>query len=122
MSNIGNLPPANINSDTTTKFFNNYFTTPLSTSPDINDAIVGYFQQTTGDADAGATLAATVIYTALSQGIEPMSLIDEFRKLKPKELNGYLTVLLNTNRVGTSLLGISNSPQTNKYIQRAILP
>ena len=38
------------------------------------------------------------------------------------ELNSYLTLLLNLNRVNTSLLGISNSPQTNKYIQRAILP
>ena len=38
------------------------------------------------------------------------------------ELNAYLTMLLNLDRVNTSLLGISNSPQTNKYIKRAILP
>jgi len=49
-------------------------------------------------------------------------LIDEFRKLKPNELNAYLTMFLNFNRASTSLLGLSNSPQTNKYIQRAILP
>jgi len=38
------------------------------------------------------------------------------------ELNAYLTMLLNLDRVNTSLLGISNQPQTNKYIKRAILP
>lgn len=38
------------------------------------------------------------------------------------ELSAYLTMLLNLDRVNTSLLGISNQPQTNKYIQRAILP
>lgn len=38
------------------------------------------------------------------------------------ELNAYLTLMLNLNRINTSLLGISNSPQTSKYIKRAILP
>lgn len=37
------------------------------------------------------------------------------------ELDAYLTMFLNLNRVGTSLLGLSNSPQTSSYIQRAIL-
>jgi hypothetical protein len=30
-------------------------------------------------------------------------------------------MLLNLNRVGTSLLGLTNSPRTSKYIQRTIL-
>jgi hypothetical protein len=63
-----------------------------------------------------------VLYTALSQGLDPMLLIDEFRQLSPGELNAYLTMFLNINRASTSLLGISNQPQTNKYIARAILP
>ena len=37
------------------------------------------------------------------------------------ELTPYLTVLLNQNRVNTSLLGTGNAPAVNKYIQRAIL-
>ena len=37
------------------------------------------------------------------------------------ELDAYLTMLLNLNRAGTSLLGLNNSPRTSKYIQRAIL-
>lgn len=37
------------------------------------------------------------------------------------ELDAYLTMLLNLNRVGTSLLGLNNSPRTGKYIERTIL-
>ena len=37
------------------------------------------------------------------------------------ELDAYLTMLLNLNRAGTSLLGLSNSPRTGKYIERTIL-
>jgi hypothetical protein len=211
MATNGNLPPNN-NVNSTTEYFNNYFTERFTTSPNINDAIVGYFQSVTGDVDSGKALAATVIYTALSQGLEPMALVDEFKKLKAgrqtevktpidansivdswtsydsiythkdqyeigqlfyasttnifyrsnldqlneavqiqiaanykrekvnlgngqydynyfyitytqeqDELTPYLTVLLNQSRVNTSLLGISNNPQVNKYIQRSIL-
>ena len=37
------------------------------------------------------------------------------------EVNAYLTMFLNLNRSGTSLLGLSNSPLTSKYITRTIL-
>jgi hypothetical protein len=77
----GNLPP-NTSVNSTTEYFNNYFSDRFTTSPNINDAVIGYFQSVTGDVDSGKALAATVIYTALSQGLEPMSLVDEFRKLK----------------------------------------
>ena len=37
------------------------------------------------------------------------------------ELDAYLTMFLNLNRVGTSLLGISNTPKVSPYVQRMIL-
>lgn len=81
MATNGNLPPNN-NVNSTTEYFNNYFSDRFTTSPNINDAVIGYFQSVTGDVESGKALASTVIYTALSQGLDPMSLIDEFRKLK----------------------------------------
>ena len=81
MATNGNLPPNN-NVNSTTEYFNNYYSDRFTTSPNINDAVIGYFQSVTGDVDSGKTLAATVIYTALSQGLDPMSLVDEFKKLK----------------------------------------
>lgn len=218
----GNLPPKEkINS--TTEYFNNFFDERYLTSPDIENAVVAFFQSVTGSEESGRLLAATIIYTALSRDIQPMSLVDEFRKLpsgriieektsidatqiistytnmqgiladlnthpvgqlfyipttdvfyrivttnngnkrlvgvngyraerislatyvqdptseqsnlslqsydyyfistqtEKDELTPYLTVLLNSNRVGTSLLGLSNSPQVNKYVQRSII-
>ena len=116
-----NLPPIE-STNNTTEFFNNFFVQTTNTSENINDAVIGYFQTLTGDKDTGITLAASVLYTAATQGLTPMEVIDQFRKLSPGELNDYLTMFLNLNRQGTSLLGINNSPQISKYITRAILP
>lgn len=114
-----NLPPKDLNN--TQQFFENFFKQNQSTSQNVNDAIVGFFQELTGDKETGTILASTVLLSAAEQDLEPMALIDEFRRLKPKELNAYLTLLLNINRSGTSLLGVTNQPQTSKYISRTIL-
>jgi len=155
-STSGNLPPKS-SSNVTTEYFNNFFKSDLSVSQNVDDAVIGYFESITGEKAAARVLASTVLYTALTQGIDPMSVVDELRRLSQQnrlnlpestssynnniaanqdpnaipgpperktnlsELDAYLTMFLNLNRVGTSLLGISNQPQTNKYIQRAIL-
>lgn len=210
MSSYGNLPPKNTN-EPTTAYFNNFFQTGLTVSQNVDDAVLGFFQQYTGDKEAGELLASTVLYTATQLALDPMVILDELRKLKNNnkvekktpvdainfisdyssynqidvvkdqysvgrifyvptngvfykiverapgikslettldfkaeavilnnrvvkynyfrviyeqegdDLNSYLTMFLNLNRVNTSLLGISNQPQTNKYIRRAIL-
>lgn len=117
----GNLPPV-VADNETTNYFNNITTIPRGTSSDKNDALVSFFEKWTGTAIAGKTLSASVLYTAESQNINPMDVIDQMMKLDKKQLNSYLTLFLNLNRVGTSLLGISNTPVTNKYIERSILP
>jgi hypothetical protein len=116
----GNLPPTT-NGNNTTNYFDNFFNSGTGISANTDDAVIAYFQSVTGDADSGIALAASVIYAALQQNMDPMTLVDEFKQLRPGELNAYLAMFLNSNRAGTSLLGISNSPQTDKYITRAIL-
>lgn len=165
----GNLPYAAAE-NSTQRFFNNFYTQQPSISPENYDAVLGYFESITGSVDTGKTLASAVIYTALQQGISPMSIVDQLKVFSTKnklnspvysqetnknaqdtnqyepqdgiwvsngvqnakpgpstaynsinELDAYLTMLLNFNRVGTSLLGLSNSPRTSKYIQRSIL-
>jgi hypothetical protein len=239
----GNLPPRT-DREPTAEYFNNFFEKDYFTSQNVDDAVLGYFQTITGETTSARVLASTVLMTSLSQGIDPMSIIDELRRLSQKnrmnapiqnnisgrvdralfnsefnsyttilesldefdvgqlfynptsnafyqkqqntatqqveltsvtgyraeqvatvadaavfdyfmvnpksnqtsytsrvtrtadeyakpgpnsrgnfnEIDAYLTVFLNLNRVGSSLLGISNQPQTNKYVQRAILP
>jgi hypothetical protein len=117
----GNLPPLS-SGNATTDYFDRFFVRTPGTSSNKNDMLVAFLQEWTGSYEAGNILAGVVLYTAETQGIDPAILIDEFQKLDKKQLNSYLTLFLNLNRVGTSLLGISNTPQTSKYISRAILP
>jgi hypothetical protein len=50
-----------------------------------------------------------------------MTILTEFQKMPRGELNQYLTVFLNLNRVGTSLLGQNNNLNTANPIARTIL-
>lgn len=205
---VGNLPVVTVN-NATDNYFTNFFKSAVSVDPNVNEAVIGFFQTFTGDKETGNLLAASVIYTASTRGVDPMSIVDELRRLKTgkktevktpvdsamfnssynsyqnanadrtnytpgqlfyipllnvfyeltenyrliastkykaelvtgpqiqepiynyyevqynfeeNELNAYLCMFLNLDRVNTSLLGINNSPKTNKYIQRAILP
>jgi hypothetical protein len=167
----GNLPPtAKQQSDATVNYFNNIGASTPSISPNANGAVVAYFQDLTGDIETGNAMAATVIYTALQQHLDPVALVEQLKTLSDKnkatspkyvsyidpnqqdtdvttdngttwtsgnvqyakpgpstaynsisEVDAYLTMFLNFNRTGTSLLGLSNSPQTSPYISRTIL-
>ncbi len=106
----------------TNRYFNNFFAGDFSIGP-ANDAIVAYFQEYTGNAQSGTALASAVIYTAQAQGLDPMAVLDQFRKAPANELNNYLAAYLNFSRAPTSTLGVK-SPQstTNPYVARTILP
>ena len=125
MSSPSNVSTVNLgknSSSTAAQYFNNYFVDPSTISSNQEDAVIAYFQRVTnGNQQSAAVLASTVIYTALAQGINPMSIVQQFQDLPPGEVNLYLAMFLNLNRVGTSLVGINNNPPQNKYITRAIL-
>jgi hypothetical protein len=104
-----------------TKFFNNYFDKPLTISSAKDDAIVAYFESITGNTKSATVLASAVIYTSSALNVDPMSVLDEFKKLDKGVLNTYLCQLLNLNRVGTSQLGIKLKTPKNKYVSRTII-
>lgn len=105
----------------TSEYFNNYFTPNQVLSQDVDDTVIGFFETLTGNKTSARALASSLIYTSLAQGIDPMLTLNQFSKLDPHQLNGYMTMFLNLNRVGTSLLGLTNAPITNKYVARTIL-
>lgn len=158
MQNIsnGNLP-TNQNFSTTSRYFNNFFQPTLNVNSNIDGSIISYFETLTGNKESAKVLASSVLYTALTQGLDPMQILTELNNITAKnfvethqnityaeqvqsntdqyakpgptitpkfntEINAYLTMFLNLNRVNTSLLGITNQPQTSKYVSRAILP
>jgi hypothetical protein len=105
----------------TQQFFNNFFNKNYNISPNANDAIVAFFEGVAENKQAAQALAASVIFTSLSQEVDPMETLDQFKDLPPGELNVFLAMYLNLNRVGSSMLGVRNQPATNKYIDRTIL-
>lgn len=122
MSTPQNINQVNLNSNSNGQYFNNFFINIPTVSSNQNDAIVGYFtDQTDGNTAAAQALASAIIATSISQGIDPMQVLQQFTSLPKGELNLFLVTFLNLNRVGTSYLGVSNAPVVNKYVQRAIL-
>jgi hypothetical protein len=116
-----NLSSINLNTiNDTNKYFNNFFNQTIDISPAQDDAIVSYFQTITDNRESAVALASAVIYTSKQQLTDPMQILDEFKKLDKGQLNSYLCMFLNLNRVGTSLLGINTQPAKSKYVQRSI--
>lgn len=121
----GQDSPSNLNSpvkNKTTNYFNNFFVPENTVSAAVNDSIVSFFEVQTGDKTAAIALAQAVINTALQQMLDPLKVLDDFKKLGQGELDAYLAMYLNLSRVNTSLLGIKNYPKANKYVARTILP
>ena len=115
--------PSNFNSSgstKTTRYFNNFFTPTYTVSQNTNDAIVSFFQQQTDNLESAKLLAQAVIDTAQAQRQEPMEVLSEFQKYSRGQLNAILCLYLNTSRVNTSLLGLTNPIRGNQYVTRTI--
>lgn len=104
------------------KYFNNLYARDFSLGSNIDDAVTAYFEQYTGSKTAGKTLASTIMYTAQSQGVDPMAVVAEFQRMPKGEIDNYLAAFLNFNRIPTSTIGIKKSKATSPFITRAILP
>lgn len=102
-------------------YFNNYFLPEYSVSSEVDAATISFFENITRDKTSAKILASAVIFTSLSQNIDPMSTLKEFASIPANKLNAYIAMFLNLNRVGTSILGINNDQTVSKYVQRSIL-
>jgi len=122
MTTSSNLSQVNLNplSDESS-YFNNYFLPNYTVSSEVDAATVSFFETMTNDKTSAKILASAVIFTSLSQNIDPMSTLKEFSTIPANKLNAYIAMFLNLNRIGTSILGVNNQQTVSKYIQRCIL-
>jgi hypothetical protein len=104
-----------------TKYFNNFFDIPITISSAADDAILSFFEKIADNKDSAVALSSAVIYTSKVQGIDPMAILDEFKKLSKDQLRPYIAYFLNLSRIGTSLIGVQTVPVRNKYVTRTIL-
>jgi hypothetical protein len=121
VTNLGSIDLSKNKTSSTQTYFNNYFNGSFTVSPNVNDAIVGFFEKVTGEKESAKVLATSIIYTAVAQNMDPMKIMDQFFKMSSGELNAYLIVFLNLNRRNTSLLGMKNIPLSNDYVKRTIM-
>jgi len=103
------------------RYFNNLSLPPINVSQDISEAIQSFFETIADNKEAAQILASAVIFTSASQNTNPMIILTEFQKMPRGELSQYLTVFLNLNRIGTSLLGLNNNLGMSNPVARTIL-
>lgn len=124
-STATNLQAPDASTSTTTananQYFNNFYSIPFNVSANVNDAMTAFFERYTQNAAAGKNLAAAVLYTAMSQGLDPMVVLSDFEKLPKGQLDNYLIAFLNVSRVPTSMLGKKTTTGTSPYVTRTIL-
>ena len=124
-TNNYNVTPIQITTNKDTpqaRYFNNFFTEAFQVSSNVDAAVLSYFESVTENRESAKILASAVIYTSYTRGVDPMSILTEFTRLPPGEVNSYLTIFLNLQRVGTSYLGLTTAPVVNKYVSRAVIP
>jgi hypothetical protein len=113
-------PDTSVSQNDARKYFNNFYSEPFEIGP-ADDAIVGFFEQYTGNKKSAKNLAAVVVYTAKAQNIDPMLVLSEFQSMPRGQLNSYLAAFLNTNRAPTSSIGIKVTNNTNPLVARTVL-
>ena len=86
--NPSNLGQINLNAliGDGSKYFNNYFDKTITISTAKEDAVVSYFEKVTDNKESALALASAVVYTSRIQGIDPMLILDEFKKLNRDQL------------------------------------
>ena len=122
MSTVNNLSTLNISTDTTNSFFNNFFQPSFTVSQGTDDATLSFFEKISNNRESAKLMASSVIYTSLAANIDPIETLAKFSTMATEELNSYVVMFLNLNRVGTSYLGINNAPRVSKYVKRMIMP
>lgn len=104
------------------EYFSRYYNNDQSISGDKYDAVVTFIlSKTDGNRDAAFSLADGIFKLAYNQGIDPMRILDQYKKIDSDEnLKTALLAMLNSSRNNTSKLGYAKQPVQNQYVVRNI--
>lgn len=122
MSNLPKQAAQTSQGSNASSFFEGYYTTTLPVNGQKYDAVLTFFlKKTEGNKIAAEALTASLMVIAQNRGIDPMGVIEEFKKFNDNEsFRAALISLLNSNRRTTSKLGYSITPESNPYVTRNI--
>lgn len=121
MATLQNLPIDKSQKDKTTSYFNNVYQPSTAISSGKYDSIISYFQVQTGSIESAKLMTQAVIDTAEAQKIDPLELLEQFKKTQGSELSVILALYLNSSRLNTSLLGYKQQPKLSHLVERNII-
>jgi hypothetical protein len=107
--------------DTTQDYFENQYLPETYISDDIYDAVISYFELQAYGRAAAENLASAFIDSCTYQARDVISTLEQLKLVPEIEQTSILLFLLNSTRVGTSLLGTKLTKIPNKYIARQII-
>lgn len=117
MSNL----PLNKN-QTAPAYYSGFYKTTLPVNGQQYDAVYTFFlRRSSNNKSAAEALTATIMTIAQNRGINPISIIEEFKKLNDDvSFKAALIALMNSDRRPTSKLGYSVQPKPNELIARNV--
>jgi hypothetical protein len=114
MSSVSNLETSNDGAEPTRKFFNRYFTQPISFPSNQVDAVVGFFENKGFQKTAAASVAAVLLEQSKIDNVNVFDLLESLKSFDKIKLTALTTAILNANRSAISKLGYreENVPKT----------
>jgi hypothetical protein len=106
---------------TTQSYFENQYAAETYISDDIYNAVIGYFELRAYGRAAAENLAAAFIDSCTNEGRDIISALEQLKLIPDSEQTSIILFLLNSVRVGTSLLGTTLLKVPNPYTARQII-
>lgn len=107
-----NLPVEKTTLPSENDFFANYYESVTSIDSSKYDTVVAYFLSITkGDRNAAIALAATIVSISDQYKVDPMVILDDFKKFKGsnQSFKKSLIAFFNKNRRNTSKIGLEQT-------------
>lgn len=117
-----NLPLTPSKSDATIQAFDAYYSSPIEINASTYAAMTGYFTSKGFEKTAADSISTIIIRQAVTDGYNPMQILDSLKGLSNVELSGLVAEILNYNRLSTSSLGVAKTFKTHPEIERNIVP
>jgi hypothetical protein len=105
----------------TQNYFDNQYAAEAYISDDVYTAVIGYFELRAYGRLAAENLAGAFIDSCTYEGQDIISTLEQLKLMPDSDQTSIIMFLLNSVRVGTSLLGTTLLKAPNPYTARQII-
>lgn len=118
-TNLPTISPAN-RSAKETAYAESYYDLRFPISGQQYDAVYTFFLgRTNNNKEAAASLASALLEVTYTTGVDPMTVLDDFKKYRDNEnFKAALIGIFNGSRRNTSKIGYAATPAPNQMVAR----